>query len=93
MKTPRDRQVESAVRDMPLREGGWERRQREGFLAGAVSMTVTRPVRVRVIVEVDTENLGVVPLLEAVVEGVAPGGHAAWIYPDDGLTVTPEGSS
>lgn len=89
MKTPRDRQVESAIRDMPLRAEGWERRQREGFLAGAVSMTVTRPVRVRIVVEVDTENLGVVPLLEVVAEGVNPGDHTAWIYPDDGLTVTP----
>lgn len=89
MKTPRDKQVETALRDMPLRAEGWERRQREGFLAGAVSMTVTRPVRVRVIVEVDTENLGVVPLLEMVAEDVVPGGHTTWIYPDGGLTVTP----
>lgn len=89
MKTPRDRQVENAVRDMPLRAEGWERRQREGFLAGAVSMTVTRPVRVRIVVEVDTENLGVVPLLEMVAEGVVPGERPSWWYPDDGLTVTP----
>lgn len=91
-QTPRQRQVEAVLRDMPLRADGWERRQREGWLAGASTRSYADGIRVRIIVEIDTPNLGVVPLLERIASPVFPGEHAAFIYPENGLWVTAEGA-